>query len=114
MTYTSYALSKALREFLKESAPEPMQNADSSYCVSCKKCNNGANCKNKKNRVRPIYSLHDLLSRPFVEAMAKKRYNSDHYHFPEIYRATISDAYYNGSLPAVETALMEMMKESKK
>ena len=54
------------------------------------------------------YQLHDLLSRPFCEAMAPKC----KMFFPEDVSAEINNAYYHGGLPAVEKALTEMMEES--
>ena len=122
MTHTNYEVSKRLKEFLGGNAPEPMLKhyywkPYSGYKIFGPHTYNESEAD--REQVCPAYQLHDLLSKPFCEAMAKKigyptlsmnwsmRTKSSYLH-------TIwSNAYFKGGLPAVEKALMEMMKEAK-
>ena len=103
-TYTSYEFSKKLKAFLGERAPEPISNDYYHHEL-------GKSIA-KKSSVHniPAYQLHDLLSKPFCEAMDKKCERK-----PDFSISTaefILWEYYNGGLPAVEKALIEMMEES--
>ena len=103
-THLSYEVSKKLKEFLGEDTPEPIE---AGYW-----CGNGhaysLTPPVKKGAVNsaPFYKLHDLLSRPFCEAMAKKiRY--------QCAGAVYSEMAHNnwlGGLPAVEKVLLDMME----
>lgn len=107
MTHTSYEISKRLKEFMGVRAPEPMNKQVWKY--------NGEGFEknliktwaaDETDIVYPAYQLHDLLSKPLCEAMAKKVFPHG-----EVYLAAkIFAGYYNGGLPAVEKALMEMME----
>jgi hypothetical protein len=101
MTHITFATAKLLHEFLGESAPEPM--IDDWYALE--PLDQREPCRK--------YMLHDLLSKPFYEAMAGKYFprgfalrvqRVDH-----IYK-TICQSYWSCSLPAVEAALVEMME----
>ena len=107
-THTSYKVSKRLKEFLGESAPEPM---DKGVWI--------------RGRTKPVfppyafvtgealypaYQLHDLLSKPFCEALE----NIGVRLFSHTIVLRLSNMYYDGGLPAVEKALCEMMGEEAK
>jgi hypothetical protein len=113
-THTSYAVSKRLKEFLGESAPEPMGK-----CYWDER-GRGIGVYAPKAGPFPAYRLEDLLSRPFCEAFEKrgladcgsangnKRLYRD-VPLPEDLRDGICRKYYAGGLEAVEAALMKMM-----
>ena len=111
-THISYQTAKALKEFCPE-LPEPMSVAfwkimilatgtpgpvfrdrDSWY-------NGKLDCW--------AYQLHDLLSRPFCEAMWKMLPIETHLKTEFSVGKTIWESYYDGGLPAVEAALLEMI-----
>ena len=95
MTHISYKTAKALKDFLQESAPEPI---DGIY-IKVGVCSNGPSY--------PRYALHDLLSKPFCEAFEAKV----EWRWPAslpIYEK-LCDEYYESGLPAVEAELMRMM-----
>lgn len=105
-THISYETAKRLKEFLGESAPDPMmgimdenswygENEMGFICISEKLEHNDI----------PAYQLHDLLSKPFAETM-----------FPKLGWLEARDvttelfwAWEDGGLPAVEKALNEMI-----
>ena len=103
-TYISYKTAKMLKEFLGEGAPEPMD--DINWWINDEITN------------IPKYSLHDLLSRPFCEALARKNKvmvkewgmettAKDHVGF------SIAESYYNGGFPAVEKELLKIIGEER-
>ena len=107
--HTSYEVSKRLKEFMGESAPEPMD----------KKCYEdkfgSIVCAWYKSSSYPAYQLHDLLSKPFCEAFVKvgaKRFGfgeDEITDFVADWSTEMAHAYWNGGLEAVEAALMKMM-----
>ena len=108
-THISYKTSKALKEFCPE-LPEPM--GDTWYR------NDGVLCDSWIDRrdIRfPAYQLHDLLSRPFCEALSKK--NPKHNFFegdepcdiPYDISIVLMERYHDSGLPSVEACLMEMI-----
>lgn len=118
MTHISYKTAKRLKEFLGESVPEPMLNdwyiirRDSSHpFVSTPATEDETHLINGP----AAYSLHDLLSKPFCEAMALARRTPQ---ASEVYTRIVwgpqiskvlSEVYYHSGLPAVEKELMKMM-----
>lgn len=116
MTHISYKVSKMLKEFLGESAPEP---TDTAYWVTHQYTrdifmahkNDGA----QVDYIAPAYQLHDLLSKPFCEAMAKTKCmtlfadGSCPWSWGSYYDR-LSMENKDGGLPAVEKALCEMME----
>lgn len=113
MTHISYEVSKRLKEFLGEGAPEPMGNEI--YDIGTHQIE-GADVSPNRTHF-PAYQLHDLLSKPFCEAFAGK--NPKHELFegtskrdmPCHVSVVINERYFEGGLLAVERALMEMMEE---
>ena len=116
-THISYETAKRLKEFLGESAPEPIDKYNEvRWCGNCGKdigmggalgpCGDGT--------IIYSYSLHDLLSKPFCEVMAK-RLGTWHmgpkvgFYFGEL----LYNRYSNGDLHSVEAALIKMMGETK-
>ena len=101
-THISCKTAKALKVFLQDSAPEPMGGEwhRESGIISP---------FYGEYEIYPAYQLHDLLSKPFCEAMAKKgiQYSTT----PFGVAVGIMDAYYKGGIPAVEGELMRMMGE---
>ncbi len=105
-THTSYEVSKRLKEFLGESAPEPMDKGlDSRSWYSP---NHACPCRYQEPGGFPIYQLHDLLSRPFCEVMSLKIYGTNMWDL-KVFRQ-LSNLYFSGGLPAVEAELMKMME----
>ena len=114
-THTSYKVSKRLKEFLGDSAPEPMEpgwwvvTTDGGHTWP-----DIHTCHEKTDP--PAYQLHDLLSKPFTKAMAKKicpKMDKDGFFDIEDYwdiALIILREYQSGNISAVEAALMEMMK----
>jgi hypothetical protein len=111
----SYNTAKRLKEFLGEFAPEPMVNKsyDSRGIFD-------SAVKFPPNY--PAYQLHDLMSKPFAEAMAYRRDKmvcvpgkTQGKKFikevAEVIAHDLLNKYYDGGLPAVESALMEMMEQ---
>ena len=114
-THISYEVSKRLKEFLGDSAPDPMEpgwwveTTDGGHTWP-----DIHTCHEKTDP--PAYQLHDLLSKPFTDAMFKKvgvvEMTDTDMGIEDDYDVflKISYAYYEGGLPAVEKSLMEMMK----
>ena len=105
-THISYEVSKRLKEFLGDSAPEPI-------CKCVWICGRTTPVYPPYAFVTgealyPAYQLHDLLSKPFCEAMAKALSKTP--DFNTWVFGNISEAYWYGGLPAVERTLTEMMK----
>lgn len=110
-THITYKTAKMLKEFLGESAPEPMNGK--CYGHDGKIFHTLAGYP---HTLFPTYQLHDLLSKPFCEAMIKagkeKQGISEDMATDVLadWSTEIGYAYFNGGLPAVEKALMEMME----
>lgn len=113
MTHITYECAKRLKEFLGESAPEPMGRTY--YWMSVEGVLDYGpdleHCECKCEKVNR-YALHDLLSKPFCEAFSAAMERK-----PGVllFKAThvftrCARPYYDGGLPAVEKALMEMME----
>lgn len=104
-THTSYELSKRLKEFMGDSAPEPM--AGEIYVIRWARpiIEPAEKFPNEKG-VLPAYQLHDLLSPAFCEAMAIKC----KIFGPKWCASELGYAYYNGGLSDVEKVLMDMME----
>ena len=116
-THISYEVSKRLKEFLGESAPEPIGEEWYFYLGCAVESPRIIPNKNAgKVGYPPAYQLHDLLSKPFCEAMLKEGIRTQHIsqteyeEIKEDWAGTLADVYFNGGLPAVEKALMEMME----
>lgn len=105
-THTSYEFSKRLKEFLGESAPEPI----SPWAYDAKIKTKGPWKWHEEERRKtdfPAYQLHDLLSKPFCEAMNKRMKSPSWFNIS----TTIFHAYVlHGGLPSVEKALTKMME----
>jgi hypothetical protein len=107
--HTSYKVSKALKEFLGESAPEPMEEyfwwpEDSTHPYP--EMRKGEAWSGESY---PAYQLHDLLSKPFLDAFTDKR-SPDDCDGMDAYTSIIVEAYQDGGIPAVETGLCRMME----
>ncbi len=110
-THISYETAKRLKEFLGDKAPEPMVRGwylPKSHDITELR----APCFNQP----PAYQLHDLLSKPFCEAVVKAGKEKQGID-TELVETTLSDwpeviarIYFDGGLPAVEKALIEMME----
>lgn len=105
-THVSYEVSKKLKEFMGDSAPEPMDRypmyiSGFGSRVTTDKAGNYTDMEKY-----PAYQLHDLLSKPFCEAMAYCIGLNRTDVFDDIVFALTSW----GGLPAVEKALLEMME----
>jgi hypothetical protein len=120
--HTSYEVSKRLKEFMGESAPEPMGkmywNTDGptrgmGAGQGTPICFGALGFKNGDKYTYPAYCLHDLLSKPFITAMEKRMYSpevlGDGYDEREHYHQ-ILNAWVDGGMEAVEKALLEMME----
>ena len=122
--HTCYEVSKRLKEFLGESAPEPMGkmywNTDGptrgmGAGQGTPICFGALGFKNGDKYTYPAYCLHDLLSKPFCEAFIRERfarrlnYEAAAWELSGYLERMINE-YYNGGLPAVEKALLEMME----
>ncbi len=119
MTIT-YKTAKKLKEFLGESYPEPIvkqfwiyeyPNNAHDFPFVCDGKNFG------KKEKYPAYSLEDLLSKPFCEAMSKVRHTKE---LPALWCEEdtdgvfavfydIANAYHDGGMEAVEKCLCELM-----
>lgn len=110
MTHISYECVKKIKAFLGKEAPEPMGHTWYSpsgmlYTTNCP----------RTEKESPAYRLEDLLSRGFCEAFvkvgaAKFGFDEDEVtDFVADWSTEIAYAYFNGNLPAVEAALLEMM-----
>jgi hypothetical protein len=110
--HTCYTTSIALKKFLHNSCPEPL---DKCYWIN----EHGDIRSVYKEEVQewyiPIFCLHDLLSKPFCEAFIRERfarrlnYEAAAWELSGYLERMINE-YYNGGLPAVEKALLEMME----
>ena len=108
--HTCYTTSIALKKFLHNSCPEPL---DKCYWIN----EHGDIRSVYKEEVQewyiPIFCLHDLLSKPFITAMEKRMYSpevlGDGYDEREHYHQ-ILNAWVDGGMEAVEKALLEMME----
>ena len=115
-THTSYEVSKRLKEFLGESAPEPVNCAAPWIDKSGRHWFVKEEAEASGEEVAYVYQLHDLLSKPFTNAMFEKigvvEMTDTDMGIEDDYDVflKISYSYYEGGLPAVEKALMEMMK----
>ena len=109
-THIRYEVAKRLKEFLGESCPMPM-------CYEYYKPKGvGVYCTHipRDWKEPPAFLLHDLLSRPFCEAFRKKVFLSDSVKFKDLWTnremvQILGIHYFDGGLPAVERALLEMM-----
>ena len=113
--YTTYEFSKRLKEFLGEAAPEPME--DYWWIKDPIRGRIEMMINPEEGWIEaPAYQLHDLLSKPFCEAMAKKvdkrREFSERITWKVYQRITrqLCAKYWKGGLPAVEKALTKMME----
>jgi hypothetical protein len=117
--HISYEVSKKLKEFLGESAPEPMEKAWYRWYETGRvkgplsyKFTEG---DDELYVLVPAYRLEDLLSRPFCEAFVKvgaKKFGFDEDEITDFvadWSTEMAYAYWNGGLEAVEAALMKMM-----
>ena len=109
MTHISYKCAKALKEFLGESAPEPM--GDNPLAYYGKDLMHYVPAEKDTEMHRQIfngfaYQLHDLLSKPFCEAFSDKTEDMGVWEVSE----SINHFYFNGGLPAVEAELFKMME----
>lgn len=116
-THTSYEVSKRLKEFLGGSAPKPMKLQFWNIVHIIGNTLHDKRIIHWNDRVEvwgikshhkmfPAYQLHDLLSKPFCEAMENKGVKL----FSHTVALRLTGMYYDGGIPAVEKALMEMMK----
>ena len=118
MTHISYETAKKLKEFLGESAPEPMFNK---WWAKFRAGGLDGHILVEKDDDRnpgevPAYMLHDLLSNPFCEAMEKKHPHARYFDgecedLPWEINLCLNEAYYNGGFASVEKALCEMMED---
>ena len=118
MTHISYKCAKALKEFLGESAPEPM--GDNPLAYYGKDLMHYVPAEKDTEMHRQIfngfaYQLHDLLSKPFCEAMARRinEYRNDEKVLAVQARCDceiLAQKFYLGGLLAVEAELMKMME----
>lgn len=108
--HTSYKVSKMLKEFLGESAPEPMDGADWVSHQYTRDVFMAYKDAIQVDRLAPVYQLHDLLSKPFCGYFAEKiapiKLESSH----ETLSMILWGKYYHGGMEAVEKALTEMME----
>lgn len=109
-THISYECAKKLKEFMGESAPEPMKSEMGQIWIYDSECPDDGMLQGVSMSAGdyPAYCLHDLLSKPFCEAMA----NKEKYGFirGQEMAGIISSAYYSAGIPAVEAELMKMME----
>jgi hypothetical protein len=115
--HISYRTAQALKEFLGKDAPEPME--DLYYYKDPITCRTMLMNNPQEDWIlAPAYSLHDLLSREFCEAMGnklisiRKQWPWREEKFKEIC-VEIFNEYYDGGLPAVEKAIIEIIRRVK-
>ena len=116
MTHITYKTAKRLAEVLGDSAPDTMESQPVRWVdrdMEGKKCKSYL-LYGYKDSGFIAYQLHDLLSLEFCEAMAKKHPHARYFNgkckdLPWEINLCLNEAYYNGGMPAVETALMKMM-----
>jgi hypothetical protein len=107
MTHITDKTSMKIKGFLGDNAPTPL---NCEYWVRV-----GRKGYMEKNTIEPtgypLYQLHDLLSKPFCEAMGDRVYPSNP---RECKGRKVNNYlvlhYWEGGLPAVEKALLEMME----
>ena len=109
-THISYETAKALKSFCPE-LPEPMEGNPKAYYgkdLLCYAHDEKDTSAHKYTFDGFAYQLHDLLSKPFCEALADK--------LPQFKKSMgwgvhyeLSEEYFNGGLPAVEACLMKMI-----
>ena len=117
-THTSYKLSKALKEFLGESAPEPIKGELGQIWVYDPECPEDGILQGVSMSAGdyPAYALHDLLSKPFAEAfvkVGKVKFGFDEDEVTDFiadWSTEIAYVYWNGGLPAIEAELFKMME----
>jgi hypothetical protein len=113
MTHITYETAKRLKEFLGESAPEPMGVKEK--CARWWGPHGFFNDYRIKGDV-PAYQLHDLLSKPFCEAFVKagaKKFGFDEDEVTDFiadWSTEMAYAYWNGGMEAVERDLIKMME----
>ena len=113
-THISYETAKRLKEFLGDSAPEPIKGVFGEIWLYDPECPEDGILQGVSISAGdyPAYQLHDLLSKEFCEAMEEKYENGgERQGFnPSDLAHEITSKYYDGGLPAVEKALLEMME----
>lgn len=120
-THISYKCAKALKEFMGENAPEPMEDNPLAYYGE--DLMHYVPAEKETEMHRQIfngfaYQLHDLLSKEFCEAIGPAIFNKDFLKMKEIEREAfgvymskkIWSWWYDGGLPAVEAELFKMME----
>lgn len=115
--YTSYTTSKKIKDFLGESAPEPI-NDDWWYCNDPDFPNSVKHGKDiygmtgKDYGDPAAYQLHDLLSKPFTKAMETKLNEpfKDKDRLDYEIALKIFHEYRDGGMEFVERALLGMME----
>ena len=116
--YTTYEFSKRIKAFLGDKAPEPMKGEMGTIWIYDPECLDDGILQGVSLSAGdyPAYQLHDLLSKPFCEAVAEitDKNDPDEKHRKKIGRVIIAQElfaeYYKGGLPAVEEALVQMLK----
>jgi len=124
MTHISYECAKKLKEFLKDSAPEPMkpefyvvewQGTARQEVIFLSREHQRARINTCGQFLIPAYQLHDLLSEPFCEAFIGKHgpFKIDGVWMGSSYLLSIhfTHAFHFGGLHAVEKALIALMEE---
>lgn len=107
-THISYECAKKLKDFLGDSAPEPIKGER----YGIERSHPYISFDVVLHKI-PAYQLHDLLSPAFCEAMVLKL-KSDYpgYNVPMELQGELSIEYWGGGLPAVEKSLEQMIKEA--
>ena len=115
-THISYKTAKALKEFLGESAPKPIKDYLGAIHLYDPECESDGILQGVSvgDDDYPAYQLHDLLSKPFCEAMAKNLKKPLGMYCETDGAGNISKNlhfmyYWHNGLPAVEKELMRMM-----
>ena len=108
-THISPKLAKALNDFLRDNAPEPISKE---YYIPSGEYLYTTSIARKTEY--PAYRLEDLLSKPFCEAMFENtgvilRDNGNDTEDAFDISAELNGAYYDGGLPAVEKELFSLM-----
>ena len=127
MNHTSYELSKALKEFLKDSAPEPIMQVwwdahppqverligpDAPHTGWDRYKDNGSWRElMKAHNMIPAYTLEDILSKPFCEALIATKKVA--YCGGDILNRKLANDFYYGNFPAVEKELWRLIKGGK-
>lgn len=119
-THITYETAKRLKEFLGDSAPEPIAG-DYTYCLYdtppfIYEVNNLENWPphiGEEVKKYPAYQLHDLLSKQFCEAfldMLEKKKGWCPVDGNDELSQELAYKYFFGGLPAVEAELIKMME----